>query len=121
MKILVVAAMLLGTVAQSAKPADEAVERLVKVEIFAFGGVGYAGTISPGEKDYKAILSRPTALANFEHLYSSGNAMAKAYALVGIHNLNLKDSEYWLSPCAIRRSKSRRCMDVLCREKASDL
>lgn len=81
MKNLVVAAMLLGSVAQSVQPVDTVVERLTKVEIFAFGGVGYAGTTSPGEKDYKAILSRPTALADFEQLYSSGNAMAKAYAL----------------------------------------
>ena len=40
MKLLVVAAMLLGTVAQSAQPVDEAFERLAKVEIFAFGPVG---------------------------------------------------------------------------------
>ena len=88
MKLLVVAAMLLGTVAQSAQPVDETFERLAKVEIFAFGPVGYAGTTSTGEKDYKVVLSRPTALADFERLYSSGNAMAKAYALVGIRNLS---------------------------------
>lgn len=88
MKALLVAAMLVGSLTQSAKPVDEVVQRLAKVEIFAFGGVGYAGTTSAGEKDYKAILSRPTALEDFEQLYSSGNIMAKAYALVGIRKLN---------------------------------
>jgi hypothetical protein len=88
MKLLVVAAMLLGTVAQSAQPVDQAFERLAKVGLFAFGRVGFVGTISTGEKDYKVILSRPTALADFERLYSSGNAMAKAYALLGIRDVN---------------------------------
>jgi hypothetical protein len=86
--VWVVAVLLFATVLQAPLTVDETFERLAKVEIFAFGPVGYAGTTSAGEKDYKAILSRPTALADFERLYSSGNVMAKAYALVGIRNFS---------------------------------
>jgi hypothetical protein len=44
--------------------------------------------ISSGEKDYKIILARTSAAADFEKLYSEGNLQAKCYALVGIHKLN---------------------------------
>lgn len=50
--------------------------------------MGFSGATSPGEKDYKAILSRPSAMADFDSLYSSGNIMAKCYALVGIRRLS---------------------------------
>jgi hypothetical protein len=36
----------------------------MRTDRFAFGGVSYAGVISQGEKDYRAVLSRPTALAD---------------------------------------------------------
>jgi hypothetical protein len=44
--------------------------------------------LSAPQQDYKVILSRPSAMAEFERLYSSGNIMAKCYALVGIHRLS---------------------------------
>jgi hypothetical protein len=37
-------------------------ERLARVGIFAFGGVGYAGVISKGETDFRFILSQQTAV-----------------------------------------------------------
>jgi hypothetical protein len=70
--------------------ADPVFERLAKVDRFAFGGIGVAGTISQGEKDYKVILSRPSALADFERLLSTGNVQARAYALGGIRKLDGK-------------------------------
>jgi hypothetical protein len=82
-------ALILATVAiaQSDKTADAVLDRLANIDRFAFGGIGYAGVTSDGEKDYKLILSRPTALRDFERLYSSGNLQAKCYALVGIRRL----------------------------------
>ena len=67
-------------------------ERLAKTERFAFGGVGYAGVTSPGEKDFRIIFSYPPAVAldSFEKLYATGNAQARAYALVGIRRLDPK-------------------------------
>jgi hypothetical protein len=44
--------------------------------------------ISDGEQDYRSILARDSALADFEKLYSQGNLPAKCYALVGIKKLN---------------------------------
>jgi hypothetical protein len=39
---------------------DEGIERLAKVEYFAFGGMGHAGVRSQGDKDFRLILSRPS-------------------------------------------------------------
>jgi len=64
------------------------VERLAKTGVFAFGRVGYAGIISPGEKDYRTVFNRGSAKTDFEKLYSTGNLQAKCYALAGIHMLN---------------------------------
>ena len=73
--------------AQAGEPRDPTFERLAKVEVFAFGGIGYAGVISQGEKDYEAIFSRQSAAADFERLYATGNLQAKAYSLVGLRLL----------------------------------
>lgn len=88
MKLWLIAALLFSAVPQTTQPVDTVLERLTKVHLFAFGGVGYAGVISPGEKDYRILLSRSSALADFEKLYSEGNVQAKCYALVGIQKLN---------------------------------
>jgi hypothetical protein len=59
------------------------------VTFFAIGGTGYAGRISEGELDYKAILSQPpeSALKVFERVYSVGSPAARSYALLGIQKL----------------------------------
>jgi hypothetical protein len=88
MILWVITALLFSAFPQATQPVDATFERLAKVERFAFGGVGYAGVISPGEKDYRVILARPSALADFERLYLSGNLQAKCYALVAIRKLN---------------------------------
>ena len=86
MKLWLLAAILLFAVPLTAE--DTVLDRLSKVEQFAFGPTGYAGVISEGEKDYKAVLASSTALPDFEKLLSEGNIQAKCYALVGIHKLN---------------------------------
>ena len=89
MKAWILMVMLVSAAsAQAPATSDVALERLAKIEIFAFGPVGYAGITSQGEKDYKLILSRPSALADFEKLLSTGNAQGKSYALVGIRAVN---------------------------------
>ena len=86
MRLWLLTATLLFAVPQTTQ--DTVLDRLSKVERFAFGPTGYAGVISNGEKDYKAILARNTALDDFEKLFAEGNIQAKCYALVGIHKLN---------------------------------
>jgi hypothetical protein len=90
----VVAMLFLASIAQAEEPNDTTFYRLTKVDTFAFGGVGIAGVTSHGEKDFRVILARPTALATFEKLYSVGNLQAKAYALVGIHSLDVERFNY---------------------------
>ena len=77
----------------TADKADEELERLAQVERFAFGGVGYAGVISAGEQDFRAILKRPSALHDLERLFAIGNPQAKSYALVGIKKLDRRRFE----------------------------
>lgn len=86
MNLWLLTAMLLLAVPQTTQ--DTVLDRLSKVERFAFGRIGFAAVISSGEKDYKTVLARSTALADFEKLFEVGNIQTKCYALVGIHKLN---------------------------------
>jgi hypothetical protein len=74
----------------SQDPFSVALKQLSTVKIFAFGGIGYAGTTSQGEADFKVIMSQPPAIAlkTFELLYATGNTQAKGYALAGILKLD---------------------------------
>ena len=92
-------------------PVDTTLVRLAHVEFFAFGRIS-AGFISQGEKDYREILFRSTALADFHKLFQIGNPQAKCYALVGIHALEPK--VFKKLPDSIH-SESPNC---ICSEKA---
>jgi hypothetical protein len=88
-RVCIISAILLAVVmAQALESVDPAFDRLATVDRFAFGPVGYAARISQGEKDYKVILSRPSAMADFERLFAVGNPQARLYALAGIRTLN---------------------------------
>jgi hypothetical protein len=56
--------------------------------MFAFGGVGFAGVTTQGEKDFDQILASPSAEASFEKLLATGSPEAKSYSLVAIRRLN---------------------------------
>jgi len=89
MRIWILAVSLLFvSIASAGDSVDPVLERLAKVDRFAFGGTGYAGVISSGEKDYRVILSRPSALPDFEKLFVTGNSQGKSYALMGIRALD---------------------------------
>jgi hypothetical protein len=81
-----------GTAAPSGKPSSptvqQAYEGLLAVHEFAFGGVGFAGTPSPGEKAYLTILARPDALERFRSVLAKGSPEARLYALTGIRQLH---------------------------------
>ncbi len=90
MKLWIIAVLLLAVaVGQAESPSDSVLERLSKVEQFAFGGTGYSGVNSQGEKDYWLILSRPSAMDDFEQLLQVRNLQAKCYVLVGIRTLDI--------------------------------
>jgi hypothetical protein len=89
-------ALSLGLQAQETVTASFA--RLKTVEIFAFGGVGFVGSTSIGEKDFRILLgqSPDAARASFERLATSGNPPAKAYALTGLRLLKSPSYTRWL-------------------------
>jgi hypothetical protein len=68
--------------------AEPTVEPLAQATMFAFGGVGFAGKRSQGEKDYRDVMSRPNRLEILEQVFETGTPAAKGYALVGISNLD---------------------------------
>lgn len=72
---------------------DPIIYRLARVCEFAFGGVGFVSAISQGETDYRRILSRPSAAADFETVFAIGSRQAKCYALVGLRQLNRRRFE----------------------------
>jgi hypothetical protein len=69
---------------------DNLIGRLSNAEIFAYGGVGFALTISQDEISYHELLSYPSAAADFERVFVEGNPQGKAYPLVGLRQTNSK-------------------------------
>ncbi len=60
---------------------------LAKTHSFAFGGVGVAGTTSPGESLFRQVLTSPNAAAEFHSILATGTPEAKLYALTALHVL----------------------------------
>jgi hypothetical protein len=105
-----------GRIPAAEAPDDLALQRLATADVFAFGPVGYAATISQGERDYRLILARTSAEADFEKLFTRGNIQGKSYALAAVHKLdpkrftelslpfhNAKTEVRTMSGCVIRR------------------
>jgi hypothetical protein len=63
---------------------------LAEAKIFALGPVGFGGTTSQEERQFKSLfaLDRDKAKQELERLYSSGNPQAMSYALVGMRRLD---------------------------------
>ncbi len=75
--------------APKAEDPHKSVERLSATNMFAFGGTGFAGVTSQGEKDLRVVLAQPrsAALAALNDLYASGDVQAKLYAIAGMRKL----------------------------------
>ena len=69
------------------KTVRQAYEQLLSTRTFAFGGIGFAGTISEGEKAFRIVAESPNALDLFETLLQNGRAEGRLYALCGIRKL----------------------------------
>jgi hypothetical protein len=61
--LLAILLLLGGVRALAYGPVDDAVNRLSTAGVFAFGGVGFAGTTSRGELDLRFLLSQPEPIA----------------------------------------------------------
>lgn len=64
---------------QAAEP--DPVSQLKKIDHYAFGGIGFAGTTSQGEKLYNEVMQRATATDDFADIADTGTPEAKMYAL----------------------------------------
>ena len=52
---------------------------------FAIGGIYRDGRISDGERDFRAVLQRPDARAEFASTLRSSSRVRQLYALLGLH------------------------------------
>lgn len=85
---LSIAALPLVLTGAWAQKSDATLDRLATVHLFAFGGVGFANVVSQGEKDFYEVVSRSSAVTEFEKLVATGSPEAKCYALVGLRKLD---------------------------------
>jgi hypothetical protein len=72
---------------------DKAYERLVAAKVFAFGGVGFAGTTSDGEKAFHLMLASTNGLEVLKRVLKEGTREAQMYALCGLRKLSPKEFE----------------------------
>lgn len=68
--------------------ADDAVASLGHAKLFAFGGIGVAGTKSEGEKLFERVMASPDALTHFRSVLKSGTSEGRLYALCGLRALD---------------------------------
>ena len=87
--IVLFACALTGFAADIKKPADS-YETLRTTTIFAFGGVGAAGTRVPAELAFNEIAKADNASAVFQRLFPTATPEGQLYALVGLHRVDRK-------------------------------
>jgi hypothetical protein len=87
--VLIVALLLLGEAnCRSAVEVAPAEAILEKAGMFALGGIGVAGTMSPGERALRELFEKADAPARMDRLLTNATPAGQLYALVG---LRLKD------------------------------
>jgi hypothetical protein len=101
---LILAALFLTIVGVPAAEADEKkadpdvaptpYEALTATTTFAIGGVGFAGTTSEAEKDFRELLKEPDAVAKCQKLLTDATPEGQMYGLLG---LKLKDETAFLA------------------------
>jgi hypothetical protein len=63
---------------------SDATASLARETVFALGGVGVAGTISPGESDLRALLEKSDAVQQLQSLLKQASPAGQLYALLGL-------------------------------------
>lgn len=76
----------------------QACENLISIKLFALGGVGYAGSISEGEKCFRLLTGATNGLAMFKMVLTNGTPEAQMYALAGIRLMAPKDFDDCAAP-----------------------
>lgn len=104
---LIATLMLLCGIAWAGEPSS--VKKLEKTRVFAFGGIGYAGTTSEGETAFHSIFASETAEGDFLRLLKAGNPQAKCYALVGLRLKSRAAFTEHVKPFITSKSEVRTC------------
>jgi hypothetical protein len=66
------------------EPANSSSTGLAHESAFALGGIGVAGTTSPGESDLRAVLKEPDAVQRLQSLLKKASPAGQLYALLGL-------------------------------------
>ena len=74
----------LCTYAQITSAGTDPVDQLRRVESFAIGGIGIAGTMSDGEGALRNLLADSDATAKLESLLKNATPAGQLYALLGL-------------------------------------
>jgi hypothetical protein len=67
---------------------EQAYQTLLKVDLFALGGIGYSGEISKGEEALDILLEENELIPAFRKLVKEATPEGKLYALLGLKMLN---------------------------------
>jgi len=62
----------------------QAYQTLLKIKLFAIGGIGYGGETSEGEKVFDILLEEKEAISAFKSLVRSGTIEGGMYGLFGL-------------------------------------
>jgi len=89
MKTLTIVSIVGSLVAQfgvslTAAPGDSSARDLAEAKLFAFGGVGVAGTISEGERNLRTVVQQPDASQQLQAMLPKATPAGKLYILVGL-------------------------------------
>jgi hypothetical protein len=86
--LIIVASLLCFILARAAEHADEYydpdVQRLMNVNLLAFGPVGFAGITSDGEKAFAALVRKKEAIRYVMQVFDHGTPEAQCYALIAL-------------------------------------
>jgi len=81
---LFVAMLAIAVASRPIMGAGDAVSSLSQVKLFAFGGIGIAGTPSPGQTLFQQVLAGSEPLEHFRTVLKEGTPEARLYALCGL-------------------------------------
>jgi len=75
---------------------EQAYQQLLSTKVFALGGVGFAGTISEGEKAFQLVAASTNGLSLFKAAIKHGTPEAQMYGLLGIRKLSRENVDVYV-------------------------
>lgn len=105
--VTVIALLPDGPGLNAAEPSD-ADSTLRKAGSFAMGGVGVAGTMSPGERALREVLKKSDAAVRLESMLPQASPAGQLYALLG---LRARDRNAYKEALTKYRPRGGQCAD----------